>query len=92
MWSIGGNRLKHLIPPDQKPDQAHTLSYQILPRVYVNNASIDVTKPSTIWEKASITGTEIIPYVMDEEIESHDINNPLDFEVARLIIDQKRHR
>ena len=92
MWRIEKNRLTHLIPPDQKPDQAHTLSYQVLPRVYVNNASIDVTKPSNIWEKASITGTEIIPYVMDDEIESYDINNPLDFELARLIIDQKRNQ
>jgi len=86
MWRIAGNRLTHLIPADQKPDQAHTLSYQVLPKVYVNNASIDVTRPSVIWEKGSITGREIIPLIMDDEIESHDINNPLDFELAQSMI------
>jgi len=86
MWRIEGDRLIHLIPADQKPDQAHTLSYQILPQVYVNNASIDVTRPSTIWAKSSITGTEIIPY---DAIESLDINNPLDFDLAELIVNRQ---
>lgn len=85
MWKIEGNRLQPLISWEQKPKDAHTLSYQVLPPVYVNNASIDVTKPSTILNKKSITGTEIVPYVMGE-IESHDINDPLDFHLAELIL------
>jgi len=85
MWTIEGNRLKSLIPVEQKLKEAHTLSYQVLPKVYIQNASIDVTRPSNIWEKDSITGTEIIPLMMDE-IESLDINQPIDFELAEVII------
>lgn len=85
MWVIKDNRLRSLIPLEQKPKEAHTLSYQVLPTVYIQNACIDVMKPSNIWDKRSITGTEIIPFVMDE-IESIDINTPLDFLLAETVL------
>lgn len=85
MWKIEDNRLKSFVPVKDKPKDAHTLSYQVLPRVYVNNANIDVTKPKTVYEKNSITGTEIIPLVMDE-LESVDINMPLDVILAEELI------
>lgn len=85
MWVIKNDRLRSFVSLDQKPREAHTLSYQVLPRVYVQNAAIDVTKPSNIWKKKSITGTEIIPFVMDE-IESIDVNTPLDFILAEEVL------
>lgn len=85
MWTIENNRLRPFVPWEKKPKEAHTLSYQLLPPVYVNNASIDVTKPSTIFNKKSVTGREIIPYPM-EESESLDINTPLDLELAKLMV------
>ena len=85
MWIIKDSRLRSFVPVEQKPREAHTLSYQVLPKVYIQNACIDVTKPSNIWDKKSITGTEIIPFVMDE-IESVDINTPLDFILAEIIL------
>lgn len=85
MWTIDGNRLLPFIPWEKKPKEAHTLSYQVLPTVYVNNANIDVTKPSTVWQKKSITGTNIVPFVMDET-ESVDINTPLDLVLAEVMI------
>lgn len=90
MWIIDKeiNRLVSLIPPDLKQPEAHTLSYQLLPQVYIQNASIDVTRTSVILKKNSITGTEIIPFIMDE-VESIDINEPLDFVLAEEVIRQK---
>jgi N-acylneuraminate cytidylyltransferase len=85
MWSLEGNRLRSFVPPKEKPKEAHTLAYQVLPRVYIQNAAIDVTKPSNIWQKKSVTGTEIIPFVMDET-ESLDINTPLDFIHAEAVL------
>lgn len=84
MWVIMNNRLCSFVPLKQKPREAHTLPYQVLPKVYIQNAAIDVTKPSNIWGKKSITGTEIIPFVMDE-IESLDVNTPLDLLLAKII-------
>jgi len=85
MWTIEQNYLKSLIPPQQKPKEAHTLSYQLLPTIYIQNASIDVTRPKNIWEQESITGKNIIPFIMDE-YESLDVNTSLDFQLAELLM------
>lgn len=66
----------------------HTFSYQLLPTVYIQNACIYITKPSTIRTKKNPTGDTIIPFIMDE-MESVDINTPLDFKVAEIMISEK---
>lgn len=63
---------------------AHTLAYKLLPTVYIQNASIYITRPSTIRDKHSPTGDVIVPFVMDE-IESMDINTQLDLFVAEQL-------
>jgi len=83
MWVIEKGYLKPFMR--EKNMNIHTLSYQLLPTVYIQNASIYVTKPSTIKNKKSPTGDIIIPFVMDE-IESIDINSPLDFAFAVMIL------
>lgn len=88
MWTLEGKWLEHFIPADRKPAQAHTLSYQVLPQVYIQNAAIDVTKPSTIWKKSSITGDRILAFPMNEE-DSVDINTPLDLVTAQAIIESR---
>jgi len=86
MWTINKrNRLRNLIKTRK---EMHTLSYQLLPPVYVNNASIDVIWPKTVVKKHSVTGTNIIPFVMSDE-ESFDINTPLDLEIARMLMQKK---
>lgn len=90
MWVIEGDRLRSFVPLDQKPKEAHTLSYQVLSKVYIQNAAIDVTKPSNIRGKKSITGRDIIPFVMDE-IESIDVNTPLDFLLAETVLKKRLH-
>jgi N-acylneuraminate cytidylyltransferase len=90
MWVMDdeGRRIRSFVPVEQKLQEAHTLSYQLLPTVYVQNASMDVLRPSNIWNLRSTTGTEIIPLVMDE-FESVDINTPLDFLLAEALIGQR---
>ena len=90
MWVMdgAGRRIRSFVPVEQKLREAHTLSYQLLPTVYVQNASMDVLRPSNIWQLRSTTGTEIIPLVMDE-FESVDINTPLDFLLAEALIGQR---
>jgi CMP-N,N'-diacetyllegionaminic acid synthase len=87
MWVMDpdGKRIRSLIPVEQKLPQAHTLSYQLLPRVYIQNASMDVFRPSNVWQLRSTTGTEIIPLIMDE-LESVDINTEIDFILAESLI------
>ncbi len=88
MWVIEGGYLKPFVK-GQEPN-VHTLAYHLLPQVYIQNASIYITKPSTIRNKKSPTGDVIIPFVMDE-IESIDINTPLDFKLAEIILKEKQY-
>jgi CMP-N-acetylneuraminic acid synthetase len=82
MWVIDNNLLKPLIKSEKSSD--HTLSYQSLPKVYIQNASIYITKPRTIREMKSPIGNIVIPFIMDE-MESIDINNPIDFKIAEMV-------
>jgi N-acylneuraminate cytidylyltransferase len=94
MWVIKNDRLRSFVPLNKKPREGHSLPYQALPKVYIQNAAIDVIKPANIWEKKSVTGTKILPFVMDE-VESVDINTSLDFIVAETVmkrISQKRKK
>jgi len=89
MWVMdgGGRRIRSLIPVEQKLPEAHTLSYQLLPTVYIQNASMDVFRASNVWRLRSTTGTEIIPLIMDE-LESVDINTEIDFLLAETLMAQ----
>ena len=59
--------------------------------VYSYNDLRDVLRPSNIWQLRSTTGTESIPLVMDE-MESVDINSPLDFHLAEAVMSQRREK
>jgi N-acylneuraminate cytidylyltransferase len=91
MWVMDadGRRIRSLIPVGQKLPEAHTLSYQLLPTVYIQNASMDVFRPSNIWQLRSTTGTEIIPLIMDE-LESLDINTEIDFLLAESLVAENK--
>lgn len=83
MWVIEKGYLMPFMR--EKNMNIHTLSYHLLPTVFIQNANIYITKPSTIKNKKSPTGDAIIPFIMDG-IESIDINRPLDFAFAEMIL------
>lgn len=87
MWVVENGYLKPFVKNTEKRDM-HTLSYHLLPEVYIQNASIYITKPSTIKNKRSPTGDIIVPFIMDE-IESVDINTPVDFIFAEMLLKEK---
>jgi len=89
MWIIEGEYLKPFV--EKEDANIHTLAYHLLPKVYIQNASIYITKLSTIRDKKSPIGDTVIPFIMDE-IESLDINTPFDFQLAEIIIKENRHR
>jgi CMP-N-acetylneuraminic acid synthetase len=83
MWKFNQPYLERFISYNSIESQ--TLSYQLLPEVYIQNASIYISKTSTIFEKNSTVGDKIIAFIMDE-FESIDINNELDFILAEAIV------
>lgn len=67
---------KHPIP--------YLLRRQELPKMYFYNCVIDVTKPSTLFGKNSMTGDRIVPYFMEAE-DVIDIDTPQDIEIAEYL-------
>lgn len=61
----------------------YLLRRQDLPPMYYYNCVIDVTRPRTIFEKSSMTGDRMLPFMMDAE-DSFDIDVPSDLEIVRL--------
>lgn len=59
----------------------HTLAYQQLPIIYKQNASIYITRPSTIFKFKSTIGEKVLAFEMDF-FESIDINNETDWLIA----------
>lgn len=87
IWVIEDGYLKPFVKGNDP--NIHTLPYRVLPTVYIQNASIYITKPSTIRNKRSPIGDIIIPFIMDES-ESIDVNTSLDFQFAQMIIKRRK--
>lgn len=58
---------------------------QILPSVYWQTGHIDVIRPATILEKASMSGEVILPIVVDARF-TVDIDNPMDWGKAEWLV------
>lgn len=66
----------------------YLLRRQDLPDVYYYNCVIDVTRPSTIFNKHSMTGDRILPFIMNPD-EVIDIDSPRDLKVAECLFGDK---
>jgi N-acylneuraminate cytidylyltransferase len=63
------------------------MPYQALPVVYVQNASLEIAWTSVVFERHSIAGDVLVPFITDG-YEGFDINDPNDWLIAeRLIAD-----
>ncbi len=64
----------------------YLLRRQDLPAMFYYNCVIDVTRPRTIRDHASMTGARILPYVMDAD-DALDIDSPRDLRIARCLME-----
>ncbi len=81
VFEIGGDG--YLDPVmGHRHDEPYLLRRQDLPKMYYYNCVIDVTRPSTIIDKHSMTGDRMVPYVMNPD-DVIDIDSPRDLEIAK---------
>lgn len=86
MWTIHGDYMEPLLrSPDGKP--WHSMPYQALPEVYIQNASLEIAWTKVIWETGTIAGNIVKPF-LTEGYEGFDINNQLDWEMAERLIEK----
>ena len=88
MWVVEGTRMRPLLEqPEPRTQPWHSTPYQALPRVYVQNASLEIAWTRVALEKRTIAGDVLMPF-MTEGYEGFDINDPHDWMIAeRLLAD-----
>jgi len=87
MWKKEGKYLKHFV--ETKDKNEHTLSYHLLPEVYIQNASIYIIKTESLLRNLSTLGEKMLAFEMSE-IESVDINSPIDFDFAEFLLNRMK--
>lgn len=88
-WRIEKDQLMSFVPEDVYGiSEAYNYPRQKLPQAYIQNGAIDVIRRKTTFEKRSLTGTFILPYIMDE-ISSINIDSPIDLMTAKAIMKNK---
>jgi CMP-N,N'-diacetyllegionaminic acid synthase len=85
MWVIRGERLLPLLPFGPAEQPWHSTPYQALPLVYVQNASLEMAWTRVVFERRTIAGDTIVPFVTEGH-EGFDINDPSDWIVAEHLI------
>lgn len=77
-----------LVPIVKDVEEPFLLRRQNLPKMYFYNCVLDVTRPSTILEGGSMTGSKMMPYIMDAN-EVIDVDTPRDLDFARFLMKEK---
>jgi N-acylneuraminate cytidylyltransferase len=94
MWVVRGDRMVPLLPfaltregvDGRREEQPwHSTPYQALPPVYVQNASLEIAWTRVVWERRTIAGDTLVPFVT-EGYEGFDINDADDWMVAERLL------
>lgn len=83
MWMINRDRMSSLFKI------GHSLPYQSLPVIYVQNASLEIAWSSVVFDKHSISGDIVKPF-FTKGYEGFDINQPYDIKYAEWLIETKQ--
>jgi CMP-N,N'-diacetyllegionaminic acid synthase len=85
MWIVRGERMFPLLPFGPAEQPWHSTPYQALPPVYVQNASLEIAWTRVVFERRTIAGDVIVPFVT-EGYEGFDINDQNDWMIAERLI------
>ena len=88
MWVLQGDRMIPLMKAsDPSAPPWHSMPYQALPPIYVQNASLEIAWTRVVTETRTIAGHVLVPF-LTERYEGFDINDPHDWMSAeRLLAD-----
>jgi CMP-N,N'-diacetyllegionaminic acid synthase len=92
MWIDDGKWITPLLDrrhPDGTP--WHSSPTQSLPRVYTQNASLEMAWTYVLRQHGNITGARVAPF-LTEALEGFDINTPDDFERAEVLARESGRR
>ncbi len=87
MWVLEAGRIVPLLRDGPTSPPWHSMPYQGLPTVYIQNASLEIAWSRTVREKGSIAGTVIHPF-LTEGYEGFDVNDSRDWSYAELLLEE----
>jgi len=90
MWYLKENKLNSILIGDSNGVPWHSCQSNTLPIIYMQNASLEIAKSSVIYNKNSISGEYIIPYITNK-YEGYDINTHKDWVFAKYLINQEKN-
>lgn len=86
MWRVpSGVRMEPYCPQTPGETPTHSRPTQSLPRVYVQNASLEIAWTKTVAEKHSISGDVVAPF-FTKDYEGFDINETRDYDIAVWLV------
>ena len=88
MWSIKKKQIQPLFKKKIKKQPAYNMQFKSLPKVYIQNASLEISKIDVIKKYKSITGKKILPFFTKNH-EGFDINYKEDIYLARQIANKE---
>lgn len=84
MWLEKKGSLTPLIRKKINNQPMHNMQFKALPKVLIQNASLEISNVEVIYKYKTITGKKIIPfYTIDNE--GFDINHPQDILLAKYL-------
>ena len=85
MWRIRESRMEPLL--DTPYDEPYNMPRQQLPKIFWQTGQIEAIRSRTIIEKKSMTGTVILPYVLDPAC-AVDLDTKLDWQYAEFLLER----
>jgi CMP-N-acetylneuraminic acid synthetase len=89
MWEKSGNYIKPLLKLTKNNQPSHNLQSKSLPKILVQNASLEISKINVLKKYKTITGKKIIPFYTNQ-LEGFDINYPNDIKLAKILAKDKK--
>ncbi len=89
MWTEKRNFIIPLLKKKKFEQPFYNMQFKSLPKIYVQNASLEISKISVLDKFKTITGKKIIPFYTKEH-EGFDINLSYDFKYAQYLIKRKK--
>jgi len=86
MWVIRGERLLPLLPIGPENLPWHSSQYPSLPKVYVQNASLEIAWSRIVFSEGTIAGNTIVPF-LTKDYEGFDLNSQYDWELAQHLVE-----
>jgi N-acylneuraminate cytidylyltransferase len=81
MWVVRGQRMLPLMPFNNDTTPWHSSQYAALPKMYAQNASLEIAWSRIALKEKTIAGQAIIPFI-SQGLEGFDINEPEDWLLA----------